>query len=65
VIRIFNLFRVYSPDVPRKLLAPWDELPEEILCTNEDDIYGKFAHSLLHVYLIEVGESNGQYLSES
>ncbi len=62
VIRIFNLFRLYSPDVARKLPAPWDELPEEILCTNENDIYGLFAHFLLNVYLIEVGESKGQFL---
>jgi hypothetical protein len=62
VIRIFNLFRLYSPDVARKLPAPWDELSEEILCTNENYIYGCFVHFLLYVYLIEVGESKGQFL---
>ena len=62
VIRIFNLFRLYSPDVSQLLPSPWDELPEDVLCTNERDVYGKFAHYLLHVYLIEIGDSKGQHL---
>lgn len=62
VIRIFNLFRGYSPDVSLLLPSPWDELLEDVLCTNERDIYGKFAHYLLHVYLIESGDSKGQHL---
>jgi hypothetical protein len=62
VIRIWNIFSVHSPDVRSLLPAPWSELPEEVLCTNEKDIYGKFAHFLLHVYVIEGGDNKGQHL---
>ena len=62
VVRIFNLFRLHNPEVTVLLPKPWDELEEAVLCTNDNDIYGKFAHFLLNVYIIEAGEFKGQHL---
>jgi hypothetical protein len=62
VIRIFNLFRLSNPVVTNLLPLPWDELTEDLLCTNEKDVYGKFAHYLINVYIIDSGEYKGQPL---
>jgi len=39
-----------KPEITSILQQPWDELPEQVLCSNDNDIYGKFAFFLLNDY---------------
>ena len=40
----------------------WEDQPEDVLCTNKDDTYGKFAHYLLHDYKVGTGPNQGEPL---
>jgi len=40
----------------------WEDQPEDVLCTNKDDTYGKFAHYLLHDYKVRTGPNQGEPL---
>jgi hypothetical protein len=55
VLRIWELFRMSKPEITALLPLPWNQLSEEVLCTNDKKIYGMFAHYLLHEYAFETG----------
>ena len=44
VLRIWEEFRTSKPEITALLPQPWNNLSEEVLCTNDKKIYGMFPH---------------------
>ena len=60
--RIFNMFRKHHPSAAKLASKDWDELPENVLCTMDNKLYGAFVAYLLEKYRIESGSNKGKLL---